>query len=113
MASPRVEFRTARLVVVATAVLALAVLVVGTFLLVDDFQTRRDQRELAEATSVEPLRELLAGLDADLAGALGAIEDAGVALAAEVGASGEQGDVALAAAVSNSCLLYTSPSPRD
>ena len=110
MASPRVEFRTARLVVVATAVLALAVLVVGTFLLVDDFQTRRDQRELAEATSVEPLRELLAGLDADLAGALGAIEDAGVALAAEVGASGEQGDVALAAAVSNSQVAGTVPS---
>ena len=82
MASPRVEFRTARLVVVATVVLALAVLVIGTLLLVDDFRTRRDQRQLAEDTSVEALQERLDGLDADLGRALAAIEDAGAAVAA-------------------------------
>ena len=77
MASPRVEYRTARLVVVATAVLALAVSVIGTMLLIDDFQTRRDQRQLAEETSVESLSDRLDELDADLARALSAIEEAG------------------------------------
>ena len=109
MASPRSEFRTARIVVVATIVLALGVLIVGTLALLDDFQDRRDQRELVESTSTASLEERLTTLDDDLSRALAAVEEAGVTIAEGIGASESQGAVALASAVIDAELGQTIP----
>ncbi|MEM7095562.1 MAG: EAL domain-containing protein [Actinomycetota bacterium] len=99
MASPRVEFRTARVVVVATVVLALGVIVVGALSLFDDFQSRSDQRQLASSTSNESLDDRLASVDDDLARSLALTEEAGIELAERLSVADEAGDVALAAAV--------------
>ena len=109
MASPRAEFRTARLVVVATIVLALGVLIVGTLMLLDDYQTRSDQRALASSTSEESLEQRLATLDEDLDRGLAAVEEAGLNLADRISASEDTGDVALASAVIDAQLGRTLP----
>ena len=109
MASPRAEFRTARIVVIATVVLALGVLIVGTLLLLDDFQSRSDQRDLASSTSTESLEERLATLDEDLTRSLAVVEEAGFDIADRIAESEDTGNVALAAAVIDSQVGRTVP----
>ena len=109
MASPRAEFRTARLVVIATIVLALGVLIVGTLTLLDDYQSRSDQRALASSTSEESLEERLATLDEDLSRSLAVVEEAGLNLADRISVSEDAGEVALVAAVIDAQLGRTVP----
>lgn len=109
MASPRAEFRTARIVVIATVVLALGVLIVGTLVLLDDFQSRSDQRDLASSTSIESLDERLVTLEEDLSRSLAVVEDAGFGIAERIAASEDPGNVALAAAVIDAQVGRTVP----
>lgn len=114
MPSPRSEFFTARLVSLATIVLALGLLLVSSLVLFDDFKERRDQRAEAAATSVEALEGTLDQLEADLQNSLASAEQAGVTLAAsltqsEQSAGQRSSAAALAGAVIEAQVARTVP----
>ena len=112
MSSPRAEFSTARLVSVATIVLAVGLLIVSSLVLFDDYKERRDERALRAESSEEALEESLAELEADLSRSLAAADDIGNELANFIGAAVGTSEDTLAAAVLETNLGRTFP-PLD
>lgn len=109
MPSPRAEFSTARLVSVATIVLAFGLLIVSSLVLLDDYQERRDQRALIADSSEDALQDDLDELKADITRSLQTAEDAGIDLAQRLDDAEGSSGVALAAAVIESALGRTLP----
>jgi diguanylate cyclase (GGDEF)-like protein/PAS domain S-box-containing protein len=109
MSSPRAEFSTARLVSVATIVLAVGLLIVSSLVLFDDYKERRDQRSLISESSEESIQASLEELEADVARSLGAAEDAGTDLAERLDDAEGASIVALASAVLESQVGRTIP----
>jgi len=104
MSSPRAEFSTARLVLVATIVLAFGLLIVSSLVLFDDYQERRDQRALIVNSSEEALQDDLQELEGDLDRSLRTAEDAGIDLAQRLDDAEGSSGVALASAVIESAV---------
>ena len=109
MSSPRAEFSTARLVSVATIVLAFGLLIVSALVLFDDFQERRDQRALIVDSSEDALQDDLQELEVDITRSLQTAEDAGIALAQRLDDAEGSSEVALASAVIESAVGRTLP----
>ncbi len=109
MSSPRAEFSTARLVSVATMVLAVGLLLVSTLVLLDDFRERRDQRVLVAQGSEEALQESLDRLEIDLERSLDGAHEAGLGLAAFLDDAEGSSSVALASAVKEAQVSRTVP----
>ena len=65
MSSAKGEFRAARIVMVATILLAIGVLVIGVLSLWSDFNDRRAERAAATETSELALTERLNGYSGD------------------------------------------------
>lgn len=115
MPSPRSDFSTARVVSVATIVLAIGLLLVSALVLFEDFKDRRDERALAAATSVEALEGTLEQLESDLTNSLASAEQAGITLAASLNETTQSGGstssaAALAGAVIEAQVARTVPS---
>ena len=110
MSSPRAEFSTARLVSVATIVLAVGLLIVSSLVLFDDFRERRDQRALIADSSIDALQADLEELEGDITRSLQAADAAGLDLAQRLDESEGSSSIALASAVNESELGRTLPS---
>lgn len=85
MASPRANLRNARLVIIATGLLTLAIVAIGAFMLYDDYTDRVDRRELADLTSDDALEARLGETDDDIRRSLDSIEQTGVNIARNIG----------------------------
>lgn len=109
MPSPRSELTTARIVTIATAVLALGLLLTSALVLWDDYQARRDQRKVVASTSVEALSGSLDELEVDLTRSLQFVEASGVDLAERVQDATGSSQVALTTAVKESLVGRTMP----
>jgi len=110
MPSPRAELATARVVSVATIVLAVGLLLVSTLVLWDDFQERRDQRAMIDAGSMTALQDAQADLDIDVTRSLEGVAASGAELAERLSNSADRAPVALKAAVIEQRLSRTLPS---
>lgn len=99
MASPRADFRAARLLAITTAILVIGLIVAGSLWIYDDFKQRRDNNRAVEATTSTALDDRLNRFDADLARSLDAVERAGTTIADSLARSDLDDDVALSAAV--------------
>jgi len=109
MPSPRAELTTARVVSVATIVLAVGLLIVSSLVLFDDYRDRRDERALADTSSIEALQESQVELEGDLERSLNAAVEAGRALADRIAEARLPSNVALSSAVQEESLSRTLP----
>ena len=109
MSSPRAELSAARLVFIATIVLAIGVLLVGSLVLFDDYRERRDARALVTASSDDVLQDDLAELEGDIARSLDRASAAGADLAQRLEDADGSSSVALSSAVIESAVGRTLP----
>ena len=99
MSSARSDLTATRLVTAATVVLAIAIAILGAFLLWDDIQDRRDQQAHVEGTNDEALAADLDELRADIERTLATVDVSGTELAAMIAASSLPSEAALQSAV--------------
>ena len=99
MASPRSEFSTARVVSIATVVLAIGLLLLTALVLFNDYRDRRDERAAFKNGSESALNETLTDAEMAIERALLVADEAGQDLALRIAEIDAPGDVALAAAV--------------
>jgi len=110
MTSPRSEFSTARLVTLATIVLAVGLALLAALALFNDFQDRRSARAAFAQGSEAALEDDIDDLETTISRALRVANEAGIDIATRLDESEGSSELALAEAVDASGVGSTLPS---